>query len=32
MDNNVKLALEDLKTRLPKDIILKVDTNDYLNC
>ncbi|KAL7477951.1 hypothetical protein ACHAW6_003738 [Cyclotella cf. meneghiniana] len=30
MDSNVKIALEDLKSRLPPESIIKVDTNDYL--
>jgi molybdenum cofactor synthesis domain-containing protein len=30
MDNNVKIALEDLQSRLPPESIIKVDTNDYL--
>ena len=30
MDENVKIALEDLKSRLPSESIVKVDTNDHL--
>jgi FAD synthetase len=30
MDMNVKVALEDLKSRLPPESVVKVDTNDHL--
>lgn len=31
MDNHVRIALEDLKSRLPSDSIIKVDSKDHLN-